>query len=296
MRILLIGGSGQVGSEIQIIAKHNDIECIAPSSSKLDITDSRSIEKIFSACMPLDFVINASAYTAVDKAEDEKELAFKINNDGPRFLAKACAQNRIPLLHLSTDYVFDGQATTPYKEDMPITPLGVYGKSKAEGEQDVRDCLLEHIIMRTAWVYGAHGNNFVKTMIRLGREHPQLKVVSDQTGCPTAAFDIAVTVISIISQMVVDPAHRWGTYHYCSDGSTNWAEFARAIFNEVGRHIPDYPTVEVLAIPGSEYPTKATRPNYSVLDCSKIEQNFTIIPPAWLSSLQRDMPNILKNM
>lgn len=296
MRILLIGGSGQVGSEIIAIAENNQIEYISPSSSELDITNCTAIENGFTSYLPLDFVINASAYTAVDKAEDEVELAFKINRDGPRYLAEACAQHNIPLLHISTDYVFDGSATTPYTEEMTIHPLGVYGVSKAEGEQAIRDCLSEHIILRTAWVYGANGSNFVKTMLRLGKDRPQLSVVSDQIGCPTAAADIAKTIIDIVDQMANKSDNRWGTYHYCSKDSTNWAEFAMSIFSDAQDVEPNWPSVQVTSISTAEYPTKSARPAYSVLDCSKIEHDFSIILPLWHSSLQRYIPNILKNM
>ena len=296
MRILLIGGSGQVGSEIVLLTKENSIECISPSSSELNITDKNSINKIIESSFPIDFIVNASAYTAVDKAEDEVELAFKINRDGPQYLAEACAQHSISLLHISTDYVFDGSATTSYTEEMTIHPLGVYGVSKAEGEQAIRDCLSEHIILRTAWVYGANGNNFVKTMLRLGKDRPQLNVVSDQIGCPTAAADIAKTIIDIVEQMANKPDNRWGTYHYCSKDSTNWAEFATSIFAVAQNIEPNRPSAHVTPISTAEYPTKSARPAYSVLDCSKIEQAFSIIPPLWHASLQHYLPNILKNM
>lgn len=296
MRILLIGGRGQVGSEILALTKENNIECISPSSSELNITEQHSIEDFLTTNLPIDFIINASAYTAVDKAEDEVELAFKINRDGPQYLAQACAQHHIPLLHISTDYVFDGSAATPYSEEMTIHPLGVYGASKAEGEQAIRDCLSKHIILRTAWVYGANGNNFVKTMLRLGKARPQLNVVSDQIGCPTAAADIANTIIDIVEQMANKPDNRWGTYHYCSKDSANWAEFAMSIFAAAQNIEPKRPSVQVTPISTAEYPTKSARPAYSVLDCSKIEQFFAISPPLWLSSLQRYIPNILKNI
>ncbi len=296
MKILLIGGTGQVGSEIRILCKNKNIECISPSSSELDITDRTSVNSIIEKNCPLDFIVNASAYTAVDKAEDETELAYSINRDGPRLLAEACANNKIPLLHISTDYVFDGKADSPYKEDDPTQPLGVYGKSKLEGEQAIRDCITEHIILRTAWVYSAHGSNFVKTMLRLGKQHEQLKVVCDQFGCPTAAADIAETIVSVITQMHLELGQRWGTYHYCSTGQTQWADFAHSIFEEAQTVDAKYPAVDVASIPGIEYPTKAARPNYSVLDCSKIEQSFAIIPPMWFLSLRRDIPKILKNI
>jgi len=296
MKILLIGGTGQVGSEIRLIANNNNIECISPSSSELNVTDNLSVNEIVKNNLPLDFVINASAYTAVDNAEDEIELAYSINRDGPKFLAQACAEYKIPLLHISTDYVFDGNANTPYIEESPMHPLGVYGKSKLEGEQAVRDALPKHIILRTAWVYGAHGNNFVKTMLRLGQTRPELSVVSDQFGCPTAAADIADAIVDIIFQLHDKPDNRWGTYHFCSADSTHWADFAKVIFRQAKAVDSEYPNVAVTPIPASEYSTKATRPNYSVLDCSRIEQSFNIKPPQWQRSLQRDIPNILKNI
>ncbi len=296
MKILLIGGTGQVGSEIRILCNNKSIECISPSSSELDITNRTSVNSIIDSNLPFDFIVNASAYTAVDKAEDEEELATKINRDGPQYLAQACARHKVPLLHISTDYVFNGFADTPYKEDSPTKPLGVYGKSKLKGELVVRDCLLEHIILRTAWVYGAHGNNFVKTMLKLGRQRPELNVVSDQYGCPTAAVDIAEAVVSIVIQMLNNPKDSWGTYHFCSGDSTHWADFATSIFSLAKTFDSDYPNVTVNPIPSSEYPTKAARPSYSVLDCSKIEQSYAISPPNWLISLKRDIPNILKNI
>ncbi len=296
MKILLIGGTGQVGSEIRLVAENNNIECVSPTSSELDITNQSSVNSIIENNLPLDYIVNASAYTAVDKAEDEEELATKINRDGSQYLAQACVEQKIPLLHISTDYVFDGCADTPYKENSPTNPLGVYGKSKLEGEQAIRDCLPEHIILRTAWVYGSHGNNFVKTMLKLGRQRSELNVVSDQYGCPTAAADIAEAVVSIVIQMQTNPNNRWGTYHFCSRDSTHWADFAKSIFSLSKTVDPEYPNVTVNPIPSSEYPTKAARPNYSVLDCSKIEQLYTITPPNWLISLKRDIPNILKNI
>jgi len=296
MKILLIGGTGQVGSEILHVAEINNINCVSPSSSELNIADRDSVFRIIESNLPVDFIINASAYTAVDKAEDELELANSINRDGPQFLAEACAHYKLPLLHISTDYVFDGKASSPYKEDAPTHPLGVYGKSKLEGEQVLCEALPEHIILRTAWVYGANGNNFVKTMLRLGQQHSELRVVNDQFGCPTAAVDIAETIVSIITQMHTQPNQRWGVYHYCSGDSTNWADFAKAIFEQAKAVDPDYPAVDVKPIPASEYPTKAARPNYSVLDCSKTEQFFAVKLPLWHSSLQRDISNILKNI
>ena len=298
MRILLIGGTGQVGSEVFSAFNKNKIECISPSSKELDITDNRKIEATISNNLPLDFVINASAYTAVDLAEDESDLAFAINRDGPQFLAQSCSKHGIPLLHISTDYVFDGSALKPYVEEMEVSPLGIYGKSKADGEQAIRQCLPAHIILRTAWVYGANGNNFVKTMLRLGQKHSELRVVGDQAGCPTSAVDIADTIIKLVKQMqgTSKSDERWGTYHYCSAGSTSWAEFAKKIFSAARKIMPSYPVTEVISIATSEYPTKATRPKYSVLDCRKITSTFAINAPLWSASLLRDSPNVLKNI
>lgn len=296
MKVLLLGGTGQVGSEIRDICHREGITCIAPSSAEMDITNKTSVDTVIEKNILLDFIINASAYTAVDKAEDDVELAYKINRDGPRYLAEACSCHTIPLIHISTDYVFDGRASTPYKEDDPTAALGVYGQSKLEGEQAIRSSITEHIILRTAWVYGANGNNFVKTMLKLGRQHPELKVVNDQMGCPTAAADIAQTVIAMIQQLATQTKERWGTYHYCSANSTHWADFAKAIFEQAKTIDANYPCVSVLPISSNEYPSKAARPGYSVLDCSKIEHSFAVTSPIWQKSLKHVISNILKYM
>ncbi|MFQ5356487.1 MAG: dTDP-4-dehydrorhamnose reductase, partial [Mariprofundaceae bacterium] len=223
--------------------------------------------------------------TAVDRAESEPELAYAVNRDGVANLAAACRESDIPLIHISTDYVFDGQQSTPYAEEDPVNPMGVYGASKLAGERVLETELEQHIVIRTAWVYGAHGHNFVKTMLRLGREKESLSVVADQYGCPTSAPDIAETVLNI-SQQVYDKGNRvWGMYHYVAEGITTWHEFAAAVFDE-GRRYENLCVRDIRPISTSEYPTPARRPSNSALDCTKIKQVFNIDCKPWRQSLR----------
>ena len=222
-------------------------------------------------------MVNAAAYTAVDKAEDETDAAHQLNARVPGWIAEACAAMQIPLIHISTDYVFDGSKTSPYAETDPIKPVSAYGRSKADGEAAIREALTNHVILRTAWVYSAHGGNFVKTMLRLGAERDELSVVHDQKGCPTSAQEIATTITQIAGQLL-GPTPHYGTYHYCGDAVMTWYEFSRAIFEESrkrGAKTPKY----VWPIPTAEYPTPAKRPANSVLEMSKIKADFGVSPP-----------------
>jgi len=246
------------------------------------------VEKALSAYKPV-LLINAAAYTNVDKAESEPALAFAVNRDGPDNLAGACAKANLPFIHISTDYVFDGQKKSPYIETDQISPLGVYGKSKEQGEKMVRSRTEKHIILRTSWLYGMHGNNFVKTMLRLGREKMAIRVVSDQYGCPTSAADLAEAVLTIADLIISAPGINskinWGTYHYCGQGITTWHEFAEAVFDIAGRH--DAMKVEKIEpIKTVDYPTPAKRPFFSALDCSLIEKSFGIKTKPWQESLK----------
>ena len=216
----------------------------------------------------LSSVINAAAYTAVDRAESGSEAAFAVNREGPAHLADRCRKRGIPLIHVSTDYVFDGEKGKPYVEEDPIAPLGVYGKSKAAGEAEVRQRLPEHIIVRTAWLVGVHGHNFVKNMLRLGRERETLKVVSDQQGCPTFAADLADAILVMAKQAEIRKLVPWGTYHYCGRGETTWHGFAEAIFEIAGQY-EKFALKNLLPISTAEYPTPVKRPANSVLDCTK---------------------------
>jgi len=283
MRILLTGANGQVGWELSNCGGQHGLEILALDRSDLDITDPVLVSKEVNRA-GLSLVVNAAGYTAVDQAELEPELAFAVNRDGPGYLASACAETRIPLIHISTDFVFDGQKQHAYLETDQISPLNVYGKSKAAGEAVVRERLREHIILRTSWVYGGHGHNFVNTMLRLGRERKEVQVVTDQYGCPTYAADLAETILWIAAKLLEGRQVHWGTYHYCGKGVTSWYGFAKEIF----RLASGYASLKVKRvepISTSEYPTPAKRPSNSVLECSLIEKTFNIRPKPWRKSL-----------
>ena len=256
----------------------------------IDITNSKSItDKISSS--EIACVINAAAYTSVDKAESEKEQAFAVNRDGPGYLARQCRKLGLPLVHISTDYVFDGTKTTAYNEQDLIAPLGIYGQSKAAGELLVRQNWANHIILRTAWLYGIHGQNFVKTILALGRERSTVKVVTDQRGCPTYSADLADAILTIVGALEAAKFSSWGTYHYCGSGSTSWHGFAEAII-EFARRYEKLTLKELLPIKTDEYPLPAKRPPNSVFDCRKIENNFNIKRHPWKESLQRMMTEL----
>lgn len=285
MKILIIGHKGQLGFELVRQAPKKGFDYEAADLPEIDITNQAQVNELIEKSMP-SLVINAAAYTAVDKAESETELAFRVNRDGAGNIAQACANaNNIPLIHISTDYVFDGQNTRPYRENDPVCPLGIYGKSKEEGEQVVRSALKKHIIIRTAWLYGVHGHNFVKTMLKLGQERDVLRVVADQHGCPTSAADLAEAILSVGMQTLLVASPDWGTYHYCGQGITSWHEFTENILEFAKPHIA-IKTRKVEAITTAEYPTPVKRPAYSALDCSKIAKNFNIIPKPWQKSLK----------
>jgi len=282
--ILLTGAQGQLGWELQRRALAAGLTVDASDRDDLDITDAASVRARLAAVRPA-LVVNAAAYTAVDKAESDREAAFAVNRDGPANLARACAEHAIPLIHVSTDYVFDGSRPGAYTEDDPVAPLGVYGVSKFDGEEAVRTACPRHVILRTAWVYGVHGHNFVKTMLRLGRERETLRVVDDQHGCPTFAGDLADAVLAIAARLRAGdvPADGWGTFHCTGSGHTTWCGFAREIFSQVaprGDRVP-----EVQGIASSEYPTPARRPANSVLDCSRLERVYGIRLRDWRPAL-----------
>ncbi len=287
MRILVTGCNGQVGHELVSQGKSLNYEMFGFDQDRLDITQNTAVQKILNEYKP-DIVINAAAYTAVDKAEQEIKLAYAVNKDGSANLTNACKMLNIPLLHISTDYIFDGKQDRSYREDDPANPAGVYGQSKWEGEQAVRNRLKKHIILRVSWVFGKQGNNFVKTMLRLAKERDELSVVADQYGSPTSATDIAKTLLTLAQKMSKKEEHksfRWGTYHYSGTPKTTWHDFAKEIFataDTLGliKAIPN-----VNAITSAEYPTPAVRPKNSALDCNKIIKTFAIAQPDWRMSL-----------
>jgi dTDP-4-dehydrorhamnose reductase len=286
LKILVTGAQGQVGKELAHIADDKGYSVIAASRTELDITQEKNIGNYISKLQP-DIVINAAAYTAVDRAEDEQDLAFAINRNGAKNLALACKKQNIPLLHISTDYVFDGSKLEAYNEDDTVSPLGVYGESKWQGEEAIRQNLNDYIILRVAWVFGAQGNNFVKTMLRLGKERDELNVVADQYGGPSPAKNIASTLISLAEQYQQNNSLTWGTYHYCGSPKTSWYDFAKEIFDrgfEIGllnKH------VKVKPITTAEYPTIAKRPANSMLNCEKLATTFSIEMPDWKIALKQ---------
>lgn len=286
MKILVAGGNGQVGSALRQLGVQQKLDIVALGRTELDITSTASIQSAFKAHQP-ELLINAAAYTAVDKAESEVELAYKINELGVALLADACAEAEIPMLHISTDYVFDGQKGTAYVETDPVCPLSIYGKSKEAGERALRDRLPEHIILRTSWVFGVHGNNFVKTMLRLAKDRDQLSVVSDQFGGPTSANEIAVTLLAIANQFRVKRDVDWGTYHFSQLPHVSWYEFAKSIFELAKTEGVLDKNITVNPISSSEFPTQAVRPMNSRMGGAKLGTQLGIKPLAWEVSLKK---------
>ena len=284
MRVLVIGSSGQLGYELLRAALPTGMTVTGVDLDGIDITSAASVAAGLAA-NPCELVVNAAAYTAVDRAEGESAVAFAVNRDGPAHLAAACAERGIPLIHVSTDYVFDGTKLTPYLEDDPIVPVNLYGASKAAGETEVRRRLPQHVILRTSWVYCAHGTNFVKTMLRLGRERPELGVIDDQVGAPTAAADLAAAIIAIATRLLDGADGPWGTFHYTGGGETSWYGFAAGIFDFQERMTGHRPRLR--AITTADYPTPARRPANSRLDCTRIGEAFGIRPVPWRESLER---------
>ena len=283
-RILITGGSGQVGHCLKAQLK-GCAELSVPDSSALNIADRRSVRQAVETFRP-DYIINAAAYTAVDKAENDAERAFAVNRDGARHLAEAAEAAGASMLHISTDYVFDGAGGAPYDEAAPTVPPNIYGASKLAGEQAVLAACRRVVVMRTSWVFGAHGQNFVKTMLRLGRERDSLGIVADQYGALTAAADIAAALITIVRRHTPEQlAERAGIYHYCGSPYASWFEFAETIFAEAAAQgvLAKIPAVKPIAT--ADYPTPAKRPADSRLDCGKIRAVFGIGPCDWHSAL-----------
>ena len=286
MKILVTGANGQIGHCLQQQLGQKNWAFSAFTRAELDITDPQAVNQIVQRLRP-DIIINAAAYTAVDKAEQEQALAYAVNRDGPANLARAANDVNAAIFHISTDYVFSGDATGAYTEDAPTNPQGVYGQSKLAGELAVAAANDKHIILRTAWVFGEHGNNFVKTMVRLGKIKEVLNIVADQEGSPTYADDIAKVLLAVAQHYSEGKPTPWGTYHYSGQPYVSWYGFAREIFTEVeqaGLYVKPVPQLN--AITTAEYPTPAKRPANSKLDCKKIEQAFGVAPSDWRSALK----------
>ena len=291
MKILITGSGGQLGRELINQGQLKGFSVQAPSEDDMDITDLEKIDRCMAFHQP-EVVINAAAYTQVDKAESEAALAFAVNTTGSANLARMCAKNKTPLVHISTDYVFDGQKGTSYLETDTISPVGVYGRSKAEGEIEIRSHLKEHIILRTSWLYGIHGHNFAKTMLKLATTKPKIRVVADQYGSPTNAADLAQTILIISDRMQFNNDVDWGTYHYCGQGVISWYNFAEKIVG-LARLYADVKTTRIEPIATADYPTRALRPIYSALDCSRIQKHFGIDPKPWQKSLEITIKELL---
>lgn len=274
MVVLVTGASGQLGQALKALSERYNLTFVFKTSAEADITDRQQLEEVFNEVKP-GFCINAAAYTAVDKAESETERAYAINVTGAKNLAEVCLQFDTTLLHISTDFVYDGNKDTPYTEDDATNPQGVYGKTKREGEQEIEKILPQHYIIRTSWLYSEYGNNFMKTMLRLAAERDKLGVVNDQTGTPTNANDLAEALLQIITR----GKKAYGIYHYSNEGVATWYEFAGEIFriNNV--------LIDLQPIPTSAYPTPAKRPVYSVMGKSKIKEVFGLDIKDWQDSL-----------
>lgn len=286
-RILVTGGTGQVGHALRGLAWPAGVTPLFPDRTSLDLADPGSIES-WLASERVAGIVSCGAYTAVDKAETDAATAWAVNAGGPAVLAAHAGRRGIPILQVSTDYVFDGTKPSPYVETDPVGPIGVYGASKEAGERAVREAAGDHAILRISWVYGPHGANFVRTMLRLGRERPVLRVVDDQHGSPTAASDAAEVVLTMILRMLDDPASCRGTWHFADAGETTWCDFARAIFEIVGADGTPVPAVEPIGT--ADYPTPARRPANSRLDTTKIGRELGIRPRPWREALAAVLP------
>ena len=289
MKVLVFGAGGQIGREVCRAAWPPRYKILPLDRGAVDIAKNTAVTATLAREVP-DLVINLAAYTAVDRAESEPEAAWAVNCAGTAHIAAACDERATPLIHLSTDYVFDGRKTEAYLEDDAVEPLNVYGRSKEAGERAVRAALVPHVILRTAWVFGAYGANFVKTMLRLGAERPVLRVVADQRGCPTAAADIAGALV-VIAEHVARGETKWGTYHFVGDRAVSWHGLAEAIFDLAASRLTACPRIE--AITTDQYPTPARRPMNSVLDCRKIEAVFGIHPSPWRLRLASVISEVL---
>ena len=283
MKILVLGSKGQLGQCLNDQLAITEHDVVYTSRGQIDIAEFEVTKTQILEISP-DIVINATAYTAVDKAEEEHQAADRINHLAVANIASICNQLDCWLIHVSTDYVFDGNSEVPYKEDNPTNPQGVYGDSKLKGEAAIEASGCKYLIIRTAWVYSEYGNNFLKTMLRLGADRDELSIVGDQIGCPTYAQDIAKSIVSILSCLDLKDSSS-GIYHYCGDEPCSWYDFARAIFLEAevqGLKTPSY----VKSITTADYPTPAIRPAYSVLDCTKIESVFDVTRSNWRDGIK----------
>lgn len=282
MKILVTGVKGQLGYDVLKELKKRNIECIGAGREQFDITQTNEVYHFIESYQP-DAVIHCSAYTAVDKAEDEKELCYQVNVEGTKNIAMVCKKINAKMLFVSTDYVFSGSGTEPHEIEEETDPLGVYGKTKLQGECIVKDILDHYFIVRTSWVYGKNGNNFVKTMLRIGKNQPEVNVVSDQIGSPTYTTDLAFLICDMIQ------TQKYGLYHATNEGYCSWAEFAQEIFKQAG-----YST-KVNFISTEQYPTKAQRPKNSKLSKKSLEKADFSKLPLWQDAVKRYIKELYEN-
>lgn len=289
-RLLVLGTGGQLGTELLRLSDNISPRVRGLSRSQLDVTDREATQRAVRAA-GADVVVNVAAYTAVDHAEDESEEAFAVNRDGAANVAVSCESANVPLVHISTDYVFDGRSGRPYREDDEPNPVNVYGESKLAGERAVADRCPRHVILRSSWLFSAHGQNFVTTILRLAGERQTLSVVHDQKGCPTAAADLA-RVIAELARLICGEGRDlagdqtvWGLFHFRDDPPVTWRQFAEAIVQEAEERVK-LATLEIVPISTEEFGARAARPAYSVLDCGKLWAQFRIAPRPWRQGLR----------
>ncbi len=285
--IMVTGADGQLGAALR--RQYTGTDFIFLSRRDLDLSQTENLAQTLRR-YDFDGIVNCAAYTAVDQAEDDVETAMKVNAEAVRIIAEVCLSKNAYLFHLSTDYVFDGKGSQPVKEDHPLNPMSVYGTSKMQGEQSIRNILTTHCILRTSWLYDAYGKNFLNTMLRLGKTNSELRIVYDQIGTPTYAVHLANTILSLIEQCRHDTAKfQWGTYHYSNSGVSSWYDFAHAIFK-----LAEIP-IKLVPILSEHFPAKASRPCYSVLNKEKIRNTFGIAPQHWQDALKECIDSMKTN-
>ena len=283
IKALVTGGNGQLAQSLKDVVNHQDeLDVDFQDLPDLDITNTQQLESYFLK-NEFDYCINCAAYTAVDLAEEQSDLAYAVNADGPKYLAEVCQKHQVTLIHISTDFVFDGQKRIPYLETDAPNPLSVYGASKLQGERSIQETTEAYFIVRTSWLYSEYGKNFMKTMLSLSETLNEISVVSDQIGSPTYAGDLAEVLI----QIVLSSSTNYGVYHYSNSGTISWYDFAVEIFKQFGK------TIEVKPIKTKDYPTAAKRPKYSVLETTKIENNFDCLRKKWYINLNHISQNKL---
>jgi dTDP-4-dehydrorhamnose reductase len=293
MRLLLLGGTGQVGKEFRALPLPKDVDVVAPGRAEIDLQDPAAIAQVIAA-EPWSAVINAAAYTDVDRAESEEPLAFAVNAKAPSRFAAETRRRGIPLVHISTDYVFDGRKGAPYVERDAVAPLNAYGRSKLAGERGVRAANPRHVILRTSWIYSPYRKNFVRTILRLAAERDRLTVVADQRGCPSAARDIAQACLDIAMRCATEPERTpYGTYHFAGAGEASWFEFARAVVEMAADRLGKSP--QVVPIRTIDFPTAAIRAADTRLNCSAVVREFGITLRPWQEALADTIDRLLNN-